>query len=279
MKKHISKNFISTIILIIMTTFFMISCGKKSKTKEGSNIQNQKKREINEFVKREFTYPIPTAFEISKMLGEAQTTYHPDIVNSVNNLDKYVTTWQKAVNLGVYGIDFSYAATFDETQEAINFLKVSQTIIDDLNISLIFNDNMVNRVEKNIDDLDSLIYIVSESFYDSYNYLNKNGEEKTSILIVVGSVIEGLYITCELIKIADNDTKLKKVLVEQKGNVEKIIQLIDEYKKDENVQEVLPNLRYISLVYDQLGDGKEITEGQFNDIAQGVMDMRNQIIN
>ena len=137
---------------------------------------------------------------------------------------------------------------------------------------------MAGRIESNMDNLDSLIFIVTESFYDTYNYLNQNGEEKTSILVIGGSVIEGLHITCELIKSSENKGELMAVLAGQKAQVSKLVELMENHKEDENVGKLIPNLRYIQLIFDQLGAETEMTEGQFGDISSGVKEMRDLIV-
>lgn len=260
---------------LFASAFFIISCSGGKKTEESSA---EKKEEIESFVEKEFTYPLPTAFEVSQMLSNANTSFSKEIVNDPSNADQYVATWQKAANLGVYGADLSYAATFDKTQETIDFLDVSKKLIDDLNITSAFNESMAQRIENNMDNVDSLIFIVTESFYDTYNYLNQNGEQKTSILVIAGSVIEGLHITCELVKMSENKGELMAVLANQKAQVVKLVELMESHQDDEDVSKVLPNLRYISLVYDQLGEESEMTEGQFNDIANSVKEMRDHIV-
>ncbi|WP_425391441.1 hypothetical protein [Ekhidna sp.] len=261
---------------LFSVAILMSACGGGNKASEESSAE--KKEEIKSFVEKEFTYPLPTAFEVSQMLGNANTSYSPEIVNDPAKVDEYVATWQKAANLGVYGADLSYAATFDKTQATIDFLDVSKKLIDDLNITSAFNESMAQRIENNMDNIDSLIFIVSESFYDTYNYLNANGEEKTSILVIAGSVIEGLHITCQLVKMSENKGELMAVLANQKAQVVKLVELMEDHQDDENVSKVLPNLRYINLVYDQLGEATEMTEGQFNDIANSVQEMRDHIV-
>ncbi|MEO9871859.1 hypothetical protein [Ekhidna sp.] len=268
------KNFIT--LLFLVSAFFLISCSSGSSSSGESTAE--KKEEIEDFVEKEFTYPLPTAFEVSQMLGNANTSYSENIVNDPTKVDQYVATWQKAVNLGVYGADLSYAATFDKTQETIDYLDVSKKLIDDLNITSAFNSSMAQRIENNMDNIDSLIFIVTESFYDTYNYLNQNGEEKTSILVVAGSVVEGLHITCELVKMSENRGELMAVLANQKSQVTKLLELMDNFQDDENVKRMLPSLRFISLTYDQLGEGVEMTSGQFDDISNNVKIIRDEIV-
>lgn len=267
---------IGNVLTTLSVVFLFSACGGGSSKDEKAN--EEKKVEIESFVEKEFTYPLPTAFEVSQMLNNANTSFSADIVNSVENVDNYVSTWQKAANLGVYGADLSYAATFERTQETIDFLEASKKLIDDLNITSAFNATMAGRIESNMENVDSLIFIVTESFYDTYNYLNQNGEEKTSILVIGGSVVEGLYITCELVKMSENKSELMAVLGNQKEQVAKLVELMEKHADDENVSKLLPNLRYINLVYEQLGAETEMTEGQFSDIASGVKDMRELIV-
>ncbi len=270
MKKHL-LNFLSLAVI----ASFLLSCSSGG-NQEDANAE--KKQEIEEFVEKEFTYPIPTSFEVTKMLNEANTTFNGDVVNDPAKADQYITTWQKAANLGVYGADLSYAATFDKTQETIDYLEVLRKMIDDLNITSAFNSQMAERIEGNLENIDSLIFIVTESFYDTYNYLNQNGEEKTSILVIAGSVIEGLHITCELVKMSENKEELMKVLAGQKAQVNKLVELMEKFQDDENVAKVLPELRYINLVFDQLGDDTGMTDGQFSDVANSVKSMRDHIV-
>ncbi|MEP1093914.1 MAG: hypothetical protein ABJG78_02325 [Cyclobacteriaceae bacterium] len=269
MKKHL-LNFLSLAII----ASFLVSCG--GGTKEDANAE--KKQEIEEFVEKEFTYPMPTSFEVTRMLNDANTAFNGEIVNDPAKADQYVTTWQKAANLGVYGADLSFAATFDKTQETIDYLEVLRKMIDDLNITSAFNSKMAERIEGNLENIDSLIFIVTESFYDTYNYLNQNGEEKTSILVIAGSVIEGLHITCELVKMSENKEELMKVLANQKPQVIKLVELMEKFQDDSNVAKVLPDLRYINLVFDQLGEDTGMTEGQFSDVANSVKSMRDHIV-
>ncbi len=263
-------------LAVLIALFLLSACGGGSaKTEQATE---EKKEEIESFVEKEFTYPLPTAFEVSQMLNNANTSFSADIVNSTEKVDEYVSTWQKAANLGVYGADLSYAATFEKTQETIDFLEASKKLIDDLNITSAFNATMADRIETNMDNVDSLIFIVTESFYDTYNYLNQNGEEKTSILVIGGSVIEGLFITCELVKMSENKGELMAVLANQKAQVSKLVELMEKHADDENVGKIIPNLRYIQLIYDQLGEGTEMSAGQFTDIASGVKEMRDLIV-
>ena len=269
------KKLIYTLALLLSGTILW-NCGGSGEKKEEDN--GKTKAALEAFVEEEFEYPIPTSYEVTNMLQKAKANFVFDITNSPDNYVNYETDWQKAMNLGVYGADLSYASTYNRQEELSQFLDVIRRLVDDLNISTAFNQQMVTRVESNLENKDSLILIVTESFYETYNYLNKNGAEKTSILVIAGSVIEGLHITSQLIISSDYNADLMTVLANQKDQVKKLVELMEAHADDENVNRVLPKLRYIDLFFDQLGADNQITKAQFNDIYESIKEMRSTVV-
>jgi hypothetical protein len=269
MKKHIYT------LALLLVALVLWNCGGTGEKKENND---KAKQALEAFVEEEFEYPIPTSYEVTNMLQKAKANFVFDITNNPENIVNYETDWQKAMNLGVYGADLSYASTYNRQDEVTQFIDAIRRLVNDLNISTAFNKQMVDRVERNMENKDSLILIVTESFYETYNYLNKNGEEKKSILVIAGSVIEGLHITSQLIISSDYNDQLMDVLANQKSQVKKLVELMDAHADDENVNKVLPKLRYIDLFFDQLGADGKITKAQFNDIYESIKEMRTTVV-
>lgn len=263
-----------SLLALTAIAFILSSCGGEKKEKEDDQFPS----DIQSFVEEEFEYPIPTSYEVTNMLQKANANFVFNITNDPENVDKYVAEWQKAMNLGVYGADLSYASTYNKQEETVQFLKSARKLVEDLNISTAFTPRMLDRMENNLENKDSLILIVTESIYETYRYLNRNGEEKTSLLVIAGSVVEGLYITSQLIISSDYNEELLEVMANQKDEIDKLVELMDAHAEDENVNRVLPTLRYIDLFFDQLGEDQKITKGQFEDIYSSIKDMRATIV-
>jgi hypothetical protein len=266
---------VKNLIALVLITGMVVSCGDSGKK---STEEDKFPDDIESFVEEEFDYPIPTSYEVTNMLQKANANFVYNITNDPENVSNYVAEWQKAMNLGVYGADLSYASTYNRQEETLQFLQSARTLVEDLNITTAFTPAMIDRMERNLENKDSLILIVTESIYETYNYLNKNGEEKTSLLVIAGSVIEGLYITSELIISSEYNEDLLKVMANQKDEIDRLVELMDAHADDENVNRVLPSLRYIDLFFDQLGDTDTITKGQFEDIYGSIKDMRATIV-
>ncbi len=268
------KNSFKVLLTLVGALFFVGCGGEKASESETEEAQQA----LESFIQERFEYPIPNSYEVTNMLQEANANFVFNITNDPENVASYETTWQKAMNLGVFGADLSYASTYNRQEETMMFMDASKTLIDDLNITTAFNKSMAERIERNLENKDSLIIIIGESFADTYNHLMQNGEEKTSLLVIAGSVIEGMHITSQLIIASDYNETLMEVLSNQKDEVKELVQLMDAHAEDQNVNRVLPTLRYIDLTFDQVSAEAPMTRGQFNDLYNSVKDMRATII-
>lgn len=207
-------------------------------------------------------YPIPTSVEVVEMLQRAGAPYILGISNSAANVDRYFTEKNKALNLGVYGADLSYAGTYEMNQEIMKYLQVCKQLIDELNISTSFNQGFVQRVERNLEDKDSLINIVSESFYDTYVFLTDNQRDDLALLVMTGSWIEGTYLTSQIAIGARDNSEITDIILRQSDPLEKLLALLDEHEDDE----------LINSLYNDLTDIYEFINAQQSPMSSTALD-------
>ena len=264
---------LATLLLVAVVVMFFVGCGTKQ-AKEAENTTETSKENVFKSVTK---YPIPTSFEVIKLLNTAGASYILSVSNPVENVDKYIPAKSKALNLGIYGADLSYASTYQMKQETMNYLKVSKKLIDELQVTSAFNVEFAQRVEKNIDNKDSLIKIISDSFYDTYEFLVNNGKDNTSLLVMTGSWVEGLYITSQIALISKNNEDMLKIIANQKEPLAKLMELMQPYSSDKDVSDVLASLKPIVDIYANVGVDK-ITKEQFDAITKAIADVRNSMI-
>ncbi|MGL1887388.1 MAG: hypothetical protein OCD76_12815 [Reichenbachiella sp.] len=257
--------------LVIIFSILIVACGGKKEEKVTTS-------NVKEKVEKEFNYPIPTSYEVTTLLQEANAAFVLNVTNPIENVDKYETQRSKALNLGIYGADLSYASTYNMNTETMAFLKVSKQLIDGLEIPGVFNEAMVARVEENIDNQDSLILIITESFYNTYEQLNQTGQDKISFLVVTGSWIEGLYITTQLAVSSNYDPKIMSIIADQKNAADILAKSALQYGDDKDVSSIMPLLNFMKLAYEGVDTAVGITEGQLNDITANIVSTRNEII-
>jgi hypothetical protein len=276
------KSYIRKTTLVLLSGMLIVSLVNCSGGKKGEPVDDTSseaklgKEEIEKKV-RAVIYPLPTAFEVTNMINEIEATYIIGLSNETSNVDKYFTNKDQAINLGVYSADLSYASTYNMKQDVMNYMEASENLVLELGITGAFSINFIDNVEANLDDKDALVELITGSFYDTYEYLVKNNKEDLSLLVLTGTWIEALYISCNISEIVYNNPELVKIILHQKSALNELLGLLNPHKENENIKTVLADLKPIKDVYDSV-DETGITESQLTSIIEQISNIRNRII-
>ncbi|WP_421920521.1 hypothetical protein [Marinifilum sp.] len=263
--------------ILLALALSVVACKPVDKKKSGEQTVKPLLKKAIESEVKDVVYPLPTTFELTSMLNRIGADYILGLSNSSDNADRYFTEKARALNLGVYSADLSYASTYNRKQETMLFLKASKTLIDNLEITSAYNKTLVEDVEKNLDDKDQLVKVITNSFYDTYEYLNKNGKANLSLLVVSGSFIEGLYIATHISENTYANPEIVKVIFDQKASLDKLLKVLDPEKKDPNMAWLIEEFKDLKASYDKLSEGK-MTKVQLNEIIASVAKLRNSVV-
>ncbi len=162
---------------------------------------------------KKILYSIPAPMQMASLIKESGSTYDKTLLNNTENAKVYNGEVKQAINLGVYGADLSYSSIFDRKQESMNFLAAAQKLSRELGVDGALKDDIVDRMNSNMENRDSLLNIVSQAYADLYDYLKENKREHISALVISGGWIEGLYLGTLHCK---NSADLKQRIAEQK---------------------------------------------------------------
>jgi len=264
---------------IIVTAFSFIALGCSN---SGQTDQNNVDTTLSITQKAEnLIYPLPTPLEITEMLNKAGASYIIGTTNRPENVDKYFTESAKALNLGVYGADLSYSATYGMSQETMNFFLCTKKLRDGLDIQTAGNEKTADRIEANIENRDSIYNILTSSFKSTFGFLNENNKGAVAVMVLAGGWIEGLYLSTELASMIDKNTDIWQGIADQKETLGKLIPLMETYKENQNVADVLKSLSSIQAAYNELKpvDGKvKMTTDGFNKIKKEVSSIRKKVV-
>ncbi len=218
---------------------------------EGSAVASRK-----ETIKKIF-YTIPAPVEMASLIQSTGADFNGDNLNSVDNVNNYVTRKQKALNLGVYGANLSYATMFERSKESLVYLSAVRQLADQLGASNIINDDLITRVEANKENKDSLLVIVSDTFWSLNAKFKEDNMEDISALVIAGGWIEALHLANSHVE--GNDA-LRTRIAEQKYSLDDLISLFGTYENQENLADVLADLNQLKAIFDQVEIKKGKTE-------------------
>lgn len=224
---------------------------------------------------------IPFPFEILDNLYAKKVRFDQKAMNDVASVTKYNLYNSKAMNLGIYGADLAYSVTYEEFQQMGAYIKATKRLAEELNIPLAFDQTAMDKYSKYKDNKDSLTRIV----YDSYNQVDKSlkGDDRVGMaaLVVAGSWLEGLYLSTKTFidtpKNSENSS-LYKVISEQKQSLLIVVKLLDEYKRDAFISEIMTELKGIASEYNTISTDITMNEKQLIAIHSKVQALRSKII-
>lgn len=219
-------------------------------------------------------YSIPSPIETTTLLKAAGAKYNSKILNPIENVSKYETVAAKALNLGVYGSDLSFTSIFDQTQESMLYLRCTNKLASGLGISGAFDETTTSRIESNMQNRDSLLAIISDSYWNADSYLKENGQPGVSALIVAGGWIEGLHIATQIAATTKNEGIVARI-GEQKLSLDNLIALLDSYKaENEAIPTLLAQFNDLKKVFDAIPSTATETTTT-TDTAKGVSTISN----
>jgi hypothetical protein len=268
-KKYTKAIMFVAVIASAMVLMTACNCSQQSSKNKVS------KQEIEREVK-DLVYPMPTSFEVTEMLNRIGAAYILNLSNAPSGAGKYITEKSQALNLGVYGADLSYASTYRQKQETLDFMTASKKLIDELNITAAIDAEIIDKIEQSADNKEQLVDLITNSFHDTYRFLQKNDRAALSALIMTGSWVEGLYIATHISEDTFNNKEMVQIIMNQKESLTKLVEILKQYPGNDDVMDMLNQVMKVKNIYDSV-DGA-ISEAQFNSIKTEVRLLRDKIV-
>jgi len=274
------KKILAGIILpILMISFiFLTSCNSCKNRSAEKQLQDTEIAQVDTIKNQigENVYPLPSSAEVIKMLTDLEVGYIIGITNPVENTKKYFTSTTRAINMGVFGADLSYATLYNMTQQVINYLDAIRSLANELNMSKIYNAALYDSIKKNYDSKDELVRILTAAFNDTYVYLADNDQQTLALLVVGGAWVEGMYLTTHVSEAAYQVAGISGVLLKQKESFELFLEITAPYANDPSISDFVKKLDPVKKVYEGLGTS--LTEENIKDITVAITDVRTQIV-
>lgn len=277
MKKKIFK--LST--FVIASSFLFFACSQDDQQSEVENTQ-----EVTEVIEDDFeevSYSLPSPLQVANLFKNAGLSYIGDITNPVSNTSKYNSKYDQKLNFGIYSADMAYCIINNQTQESINYMKSLRELSEKLWMMDVFNTvGISERLEANVGNEDSLVYIMADLQMQLDEYLEENEMGATGVAIFAGAWLETMYLGVEVINSKEN-LKLNYKLSEQSMVLEMILNALKQADKDGDYTAFLTDLEKINTHFDKLRVESEeelvLSPEEITNLGKDIILIRNKIIN
>jgi hypothetical protein len=302
-----SKSILKGISVLAMGSLVLVGCTPDTPTQDTDNIETSKIDEPKEVVISPATkvdgamFSIPSPIQLGGIIKKSGAPYNKDLLNNPKNSDQYVDLVSQSLNLGVYGADLGYCALYDKQQESIGFMKSAQNLSDILGISDAFDMVTIQAIERNLDNKDSLLYVISNSYRKADDFLQTSDRKHIGALVIVGGWIESLNFAGALGKEKKTDNIVDMIGM-QKHTINTILdKMLERYVAEPGVEEVYNDLDDIRMSFEKVNikyeyvkpnvdkekkvttikskTNVEMTDEVFKEIVEKIAALRAKIIN
>lgn len=229
--------------------------------------------EISEDVMQDIVQNISSPVEMAALIKDLGIDYSNQYISTTDRVDDLSTSFQQALNLGIYGADLGYLNMYNRTSAVIDYISAIKTLADAIKVGQFFDFTTLKRLATNSKNLDSLMYISVHSFNQMDKYLHSNNRTNLSALIITGVWIEGLYLGTQVYKTAP-DEMLAERIGEQKLTLEQLMLILENYTRDSQYENLLNELETIKDIYSdvtiriEMGEPEMIEENGMLTIVQ-----------
>lgn len=243
-------------LYLFVVVFGMYACGGNSTNENNSNENStieagdSKSAERAAKAKKVF-FTVPSPYETALIFERAGVGYNIGVLNPIDNVNNYSTNVKQALNFGVYGADLSYANIFDQSQQCMFYMNCAKKLADGLGVTSAFDAETMERIETNMNNRDSLMNIINDSYWIADSYLKENGQDYLSALIISGGWIEGLYLGSATLDKENPNVELMASIADQKYSLDNLIGLIELYDHPE-VDKMKAKLQNLKTSFDKI---------------------------
>ncbi|MGB3948749.1 MAG: hypothetical protein WBM13_12245 [Bacteroidia bacterium] len=279
-------------------TFFIIasvlfSCGTENsnETEQNEMVNCDSVASVQDGIdENDISYSLPSPLQIASVFKKSGMKYNEEYLSKKKEPQKYITSVSKALNLGVYSADLSYAMLNKQNQTVMEYMKLNNTVATSLGLGNAYlMNNVMKRFEKNIGNTDSLTSIISEIQLEIDLYLDENDQKEIGTIAFTGAWVESMHIVLMVNENLKSEL-LNKKTTQQLRILKSIINALKaNVKKDAGIEKVLTSIQKLESVVDNLNTMKQCAESSkeplvLNDdevklVAKEIELLRNQVIN
>jgi hypothetical protein len=255
MLKTKASGYLLTLSAALILSVFVISCDDPKPSTDNPSI-NAAKDSVEEARIKELQkifFSIPSPVEMAALIKQKGFSFDKNVLSPSANVDKYTGEARQAISLGIYGADLSYAAIFDQKQVTMEYFASAQKLAKQMGVDGALTSELIERLDQNQENRDSLLAIVSEAYMDLNGYLKENQRIEISALVVAGGWLEALHLSTLY---SDNNPDMVQRIAEQKYALTNLVDYYEKFGDRPNLREMKADLISLKEIYNASSDAK-----------------------
>ncbi len=223
-------------IIIALSGIILMGCADSSNKTTENDLINQTTDKsqavsISRDVLDEMMQTLPSPIETANLITQSKAGFNKELLIPTKSSENFPDKYSQALALGGYGVDLGYLNLNNKILYVVEYLESINTISKELKVNQFLDFSVLNNLAKNRNNVDSLIEISTKNFNQIDEYLRTQNRGDLSVLILIGSWVEGLHMFNHIAQ-ENPSEEINKRIGEQKIIIDNIYAILN---KIENV--------------------------------------------
>lgn len=247
-------------ILLLLNSCNFFYSKDKEHISDDELLEHQIMHDNVEKMKRIF-FVLPSPIEISMLIKKSGVHFREDLLNKTENLPGYSTSSSRAIALGVYCADLSYASLNEQYQTSVEYINVSRSLAESLGVLKTVEQDKIRLLESNVSNKNLIIDIVSEIYMESNEQLREQDRYPLAALMLIGGWVESMYLATQSV----NPNKMShqiliKQIVDQKLSLESVKAVLRDNQSDPIIKPIYLNILQLEKIFEKCIEDSDMKE-------------------
>ncbi|MGD1845755.1 MAG: hypothetical protein ACFB10_10225 [Salibacteraceae bacterium] len=258
---------------LVMITFLAAGCGSDPKPSTPEPKTPAIEEPDEDLVEIPATYyQLPSPNELLNFIKDGGLEFNSEMMSKNENINDIVGRKYQSLAFGRFTAQLAYASSFERFNESLETFSTIKRLADELDISYVFNEMLVDRIQNNIQNADSLELISNTSYFNTITSLEEKDKGDLLALMAAGGWLESMYIVTQSVEYSEGSEAVMRI-ADQKLTFENLKYYLEQYTDSKDVAEVSQDLNALGGIFEAMGADSEtataITKTEGNNMVLG----------
>lgn len=274
-----------SIMIVLLFVFTACNNASKTKVKKGETTDGKSAyvdTEVFDVVKVkdqivEIIQNSPSIDEVAHLLNQSGASYIFDLTVPFENAEKFLTTTQQSLGLGLYAFDYQYANVYNRADVATQIAQIEAKMIDKLGISaeIKSSEEYMERIRQNADNVDSINSLVIQAINFSLKQVAGSDRPDVYALAFIAANVEAMHVLAQLTLMAIDNSELLKLIANQKERAQSVYALLEIMSADSNVAPYYEQMKPIMKYFEE---ARRLTHKELEEVAPMIEKLRSSML-
>jgi hypothetical protein len=198
-------------------------------------------------------FAIPGPDEILHYVNKDELKFTTAILNSTKKTDRYITSKDQYIALGVYIADLAYCLSFKQTAKALDYLNVIDDLGKSLNVFPTNMDDIKNRFSENLGNIDTLKQLYLEVYELTMDKMFESSRFNHYTLVSAGTFVESIYLALNSTQAKTQSKDFRRRLGDQNYISQQLMSMYNKNLDKKTKELVLAEYNPLALAFDEFG--------------------------